>query len=379
MSCPFAATKNRKRQRHQANAENRQILRLMVRDPATSRTRVASSGRCGSVAGSSRSGPDIWRSYARNDRDDGGVCRNGSVSRRPGYKKGEQLFTDRRCTRCHSNGEKGNKKGPLDGVASKLSAAEIREWITDAKGMTAKTKATRKPEMKAYSLAKDDVDALAAYLGTLKKAQSVVVLGAQLAAGFDARAPQVLFFCLVMWLGGGMLYIWIISVIFYRYTFFTMQPSDLAPPYWINMGAVAISTLARSLLVLAAPHSPLVRDLLPSASLRSFVLGCGVSAGDVHGVHVQDGAGDRGAVPARNSTPLRIRGADCLEHHPDRPRQESRPPLTRVGELDCRITPAVSAADGCGPRPRLDHRSTHSTNCGGTSSVTTKTRSTRSS
>jgi len=84
-------------------------------------------------------------------------------------KKGEQLFTEQKCTLCHSIGDKGNKKGPLDGVASKLSAAEIREWITDAKGMTAKTKATRKPEMKAYSLPKDDVDALVAYLMTLKK------------------------------------------------------------------------------------------------------------------------------------------------------------------------------------------------------------------
>ena len=83
--------------------------------------------------------------------------------------KGEKLFVDQKCTLCHSIGDKGNKKGPLDGVATKLTAAEIREWITDAKGMTAKTKATRKPEMKAFSLPKDDVDALVAYLGTLKK------------------------------------------------------------------------------------------------------------------------------------------------------------------------------------------------------------------
>jgi tellurite resistance protein TehA-like permease len=52
-------------------------------------------------------------------------------------------------------------------------------------------------------------------------------------------------------------------LIFYRYTFFTMHPSDLAPPYWINMGAVAISTLAGSLLVLAAPHSPIIAEVLP--------------------------------------------------------------------------------------------------------------------
>jgi mono/diheme cytochrome c family protein len=84
-------------------------------------------------------------------------------------KKGEQLFADQKCTLCHSVGDKGNKKGPLDGVAAKLKPAEIREWLTDAKAMTAKTKATRKPEMKAYALPKEDVDALVAYLETLKK------------------------------------------------------------------------------------------------------------------------------------------------------------------------------------------------------------------
>jgi mono/diheme cytochrome c family protein len=83
--------------------------------------------------------------------------------------KGQQIFTDQKCTLCHSIGDKGNKKGALDGVASKLSADEIRSWITDAKGMTAKTKAARKPEMKAYALPKDDVDALVAYMATLKK------------------------------------------------------------------------------------------------------------------------------------------------------------------------------------------------------------------
>ena len=83
--------------------------------------------------------------------------------------RGEKLFVDQKCTLCHSVADKGNKKGPLDGVAAKLKSDEIHEWITDAKGMTAKTKSTRKPEMKAYTLSKEDVDALAAYLMTLKK------------------------------------------------------------------------------------------------------------------------------------------------------------------------------------------------------------------
>ena len=101
------------------------------------------------------------------------------------------------------------------------------------------------------------------WLVVVVAAQSVSVLGTQIAPGFGAGAPHVLFAALVLWLGGGMLYIWIISLIFYRYTFFPMEPSDLAPPYWINMGAVAISTLAGALLVLAAPSWNVIQDLLP--------------------------------------------------------------------------------------------------------------------
>ena len=83
--------------------------------------------------------------------------------------KGEKLFVDQKCTLCHSIAGKGNAKGPLDGVGSKDSAADIRAWITDANAMTAKTGAPRKPVMKQFSLEKDDVDALVAYLSSLKK------------------------------------------------------------------------------------------------------------------------------------------------------------------------------------------------------------------
>jgi tellurite resistance protein TehA-like permease len=94
-------------------------------------------------------------------------------------------------------------------------------------------------------------------------AQSVAVLGSQLSGGFGAQQPNVLLFCLIVWLGAGMLYVWIISLIFYRYTFFTISPSDLAPPYWINMGAVAISTLAGTTLLAEVSHSTLLTELLP--------------------------------------------------------------------------------------------------------------------
>lgn len=101
------------------------------------------------------------------------------------------------------------------------------------------------------------------WLVAVVAAQSVSILGSQLAECFTSVGELVLFFCLVMWLGGGMLYIWLISLIFYRYTFFRMQPADLAPPYWINMGAVAISTLAGTFLIDASPLSPLIVEVLP--------------------------------------------------------------------------------------------------------------------
>jgi mono/diheme cytochrome c family protein len=83
--------------------------------------------------------------------------------------KGEKVYTDQKCSLCHSIAGKGNAKGALDGVGSKLSEADIRAWITDAQGMTTKTGATRKPAMKQYTLPKEDVDALVAYLSALKK------------------------------------------------------------------------------------------------------------------------------------------------------------------------------------------------------------------
>lgn len=82
--------------------------------------------------------------------------------------KGKQVYAAQKCSVCHSIADVGNKKGPLDKVGAKLSESEMRSWITNAPDMAAKAKADRKPPMKAYTLAKDDLDALVAYLQTLK-------------------------------------------------------------------------------------------------------------------------------------------------------------------------------------------------------------------
>jgi len=94
--------------------------------------------------------------------------------------------------------------------------------------------------------------------------QAIAVLIALLSAHWHQPLRlHANFVALSMWLWGGMLYIWIISLIFYRYVFFRFAPDDLAPPYWINMGAMAISVLAGSLLISDAPAAPFLESLRP--------------------------------------------------------------------------------------------------------------------
>jgi len=93
---------------------------------------------------------------------------SSTVSAQDPVSKGKDVYTAQKCSVCHAIAGTGNKKGVLDGVGAKLSAAEIRSWITDAPAMAAKAKAERKPPMKAATLAMDDLDALVAYLQTLK-------------------------------------------------------------------------------------------------------------------------------------------------------------------------------------------------------------------
>jgi tellurite resistance protein TehA-like permease len=103
-----------------------------------------------------------------------------------------------------------------------------------------------------------------AWLLAVVATQSVAVLSAYLAVHWGRpHRLELNFLALSMWLWGGMLYIWMISLIFYRYTFFRLAPGDLSPPYWINMGAMAISTLAGSLLIVNAPDAPFLASLAP--------------------------------------------------------------------------------------------------------------------
>lgn len=85
-------------------------------------------------------------------------------------KRGAEVFAAQKCGVCHAIAGKGGKSSPLDGIGAKMSADEIRQWITNPTEMTAKAKSTKKPPMPAKwtKLPAADLDALVAYLATLK-------------------------------------------------------------------------------------------------------------------------------------------------------------------------------------------------------------------
>jgi tellurite resistance protein TehA-like permease len=100
--------------------------------------------------------------------------------------------------------------------------------------------------------------------------QSISVLGTLLVSRLVNYREPILFFTLCMFLLGCMLYLPLITLIFYRFTFVNVTLVALTPPYWINMGAVAITTLAGARLIIAAPGWSLLNELAPF--LKGFSL-----------------------------------------------------------------------------------------------------------
>lgn len=99
------------------------------------------------------------------------ASRAGATTQDKGQiERGMKVYVDQKCSVCHAIAGKGNAKGPLDDVGSRLTADQIREWMVNPAEMTKQTKAERKPPMRAYpNLPKADLDALVAYMLSLKK------------------------------------------------------------------------------------------------------------------------------------------------------------------------------------------------------------------
>jgi mono/diheme cytochrome c family protein len=86
-------------------------------------------------------------------------------------KKGQAVYTAQKCQVCHAIAGKGGKSGgALDGVGAKLSAEDIKQWITHPTDAAKKANSTKKPPMPAKygKLPAADLDALVAYMASLK-------------------------------------------------------------------------------------------------------------------------------------------------------------------------------------------------------------------
>lgn len=92
--------------------------------------------------------------------------------------------------------------------------------------------------------------------------QSIVVSRGAL-DGIAAPSPAIQFLCVTMFMIGCMLYLAIIPLIFYRLTFVRLASQDFSPPYWINMGAVAITTLAGVTLIMRIGYWPVLNAIAP--------------------------------------------------------------------------------------------------------------------
>ena len=85
---------------------------------------------------------------------------------------GKRVYSEKQCARCHMVAGRGYKNGKLDGVASKLSADEMRKWLTTPADMEAKLDHKPKVKMssrKTLKLTEAEATSLVAYLMTMKK------------------------------------------------------------------------------------------------------------------------------------------------------------------------------------------------------------------
>jgi tellurite resistance protein TehA-like permease len=91
--------------------------------------------------------------------------------------------------------------------------------------------------------------------------EGISVLGTLLAAETVSK-ERILFISLAAYAVGATLYLIFITLILFRWMFFSLDAGTLTPSYWINMGALAITTLAGSRLILSADGWPFLREIV---------------------------------------------------------------------------------------------------------------------
>ena len=174
-----------------------------------------------------------------------------------------------------------------------------------------------------------------AWLVATVSTQAIVILGCILIDHMPWDKEIAFFAFTALFLLGFMLYLFVITMIFYRFAFKELEPAQLSPTYWINAGAVAITTLAGavdgvfpvhqradahgvghgdlldpdafSARVLAAQ-----REAIPGG-LHPGILGHGVPIGDVHRMYGHAGEVSESGIPVAVAGSLRVRGAGGVD------------------------------------------------------------------
>lgn len=101
--------------------------------------------------------------------------------------------------------------------------------------------------------------------------QALVIHGAPLAGHLPFPKEQVIFLCLCLYTLGIFLYLVLITLIFYRLTYFPAKPKEITPPYWVNEGAIGITAIAGALLIQNIDSSTGFTDLKPIIEFVSLL------------------------------------------------------------------------------------------------------------
>ncbi len=84
--------------------------------------------------------------------------------------KGQAVYDENGCARCHSVAGKGSPRSPLDGVGSRLSRAETHDWVTGAESVQEELSPRAVNAKQRYTkLVEEQMAALLDYLGSLKE------------------------------------------------------------------------------------------------------------------------------------------------------------------------------------------------------------------
>lgn len=101
--------------------------------------------------------------------------------------------------------------------------------------------------------------------------QSLSILGSQLSAHLSFPANVTLLFTLAAYLLGLFLYVILVAIILLRMTFDPMKPQEFTPPYWVLMGAAAITALSGAILIQSINKAGVYTDWVSSLKTLSLL------------------------------------------------------------------------------------------------------------